>query len=88
MLNSFLDLNSDALHAATNNRNVDGNDIQLVILDPIALFSNYKLTASSGMHLEDISHSHIISLMYKLITSAKDTNDLSFGFDRDRGRRQ
>ena len=26
--------------------------------------------------------------MYKLITSAKDTDGLSIGFDRDRGRRQ
>ena len=26
--------------------------------------------------------------MYKLITSARDTEDLSIGFDRDRGRRQ
>ena len=26
--------------------------------------------------------------MYKLITTAKDANDLSIGFDRDRGRRQ
>ena len=26
--------------------------------------------------------------MYKLITSARDTDDLPFGFDRDRGRRQ
>ena len=26
--------------------------------------------------------------MYKLITSAKDTDDLSIGFDRDRGRRR
>ena len=26
--------------------------------------------------------------MYKLITSAKDSDDLSIGFDRDRGRRR
>ena len=26
--------------------------------------------------------------MYKLITSARDTDDLSIGFDQDRGRRQ
>ena len=38
---------------------------------------------SSGKHLEDISHAHIVSLMYKLITSAEDTDDLSIGFDRD-----
>ena len=86
-VNSYLELNFDVLHAATNNRYVDGNDIRLVNLGNVALFSNYKLTTSSGKHLGDLSHAHIVSLMYKLITSAKD-NDLSIGFDRDRGRRQ
>ena len=47
---------------------------------------SYKLT-SSGKHLEDISDSHIASLMYKLITSAKQIDDLSFGFNRDQKRR-
>ena len=50
----------------------------------IALFSKFKLTTSSGKHLEDISHSQIVSLMYKLITSSKDNNDLSIGLDRSR----
>ena len=59
----------------------------MVKLEPIALFSNYKLTTSSGKHLEDISHAHIFSLLYKIVTSAKDTHDLSNGFDRYRGRR-
>ena len=84
----LLDSNFDVLHAATNNRYVDGNEIRLVNLGPIALFSNYKLTTSSGKHLEDISHAHIFSLLCKLVTSAKDTHDLSFGFDRYHRRRQ
>ena len=63
LLNSYLDLNFDVLHAATNNRYVDGNDIRLVNLGPVALFSNYKLTTSSGKHLEEISNAHIVSLM-------------------------
>ena len=88
LLKSYLDLNFDILHAATNNRYVDGNDIRLVNLGPIALFSKYKSTALSGKHLDDISHAHIVSLMFKLITSAEDTNDLSICFDRDRNRRQ
>ena len=71
MLNSYLDLNFDVLHAATNNTYADGNDIRLVNLGQIALFSNYKLTTSSNEHLEDISHAHVVCLMYKLITSAK-----------------
>ena len=70
LLNSYLELNFDVLHAATNNRYVDGNDIRLVNLGPISLFSNYKLTTSSGKHLENIDHAHIVSLMYKLLTSS------------------
>ena len=88
MLNSYIELNFDVLHAADNNRYVDANDIRLVNLGPIALFSNYKLTTSSGKHLEEISYAHIVSLMYKLLTSSKDGDDLSIGFDRDRGRRK
>ena len=88
MLNSYLELNFDVSHAATNNRYVDGNDIRLVNLGPIALFSNYRLTTSSGKHLENIDHAHIVSLMYKLLTSSKGSDDLSIGFDRDRNRRQ
>ena len=52
------------------------------------MFSNFKLTTSSGKHLEDISHAHLVSLMYKLITSSKDSNDLSIGFDYSRNRRK
>ena len=88
MLNSNLDLNFDVLHAATIISHVDGNDIRLVNLRPIALISIYKLTTSSGKHLEDISLAHIVFLLYKPITSAKDTDDLSIGFHRDRGKRQ
>ena len=87
LLNSYLELNFDVLHAATNNRYADGNDIRLVNLGPIGLF-NYKLTTASGKHLENIDHAHIVSLMYKLLTSSKGSDDLSIGFDRDRGRRQ
>ena len=88
LLNSYLELNFDILRVDNNNRYVDANDIRLVNLGPIALFSNYKLTTSSGKHLEEISHAHIVSLMYKLLTSCKDSDDLSIGFDRNRGRRK
>ena len=88
LLNSYLKLNFDVLHAATNNRYVDGNDIRLTNLGPIALFSNYKLTSHSGKHIENIEHAHTTSLIYKLVTSSRGSDDLSIGFDRDRGRRQ
>ena len=89
LLNSYLELNFDVLHAAApNNRYADGNDIRLVNLGPIALFSNYKLTTSSGKHLENIDHAHIVSLMYKLLSSSKGSDDLAIGFDRDRTKRR
>ena len=88
MLNSYLDSEFDVVHAATNNRYVDGNDGRLVNLGPIALFTDCKLTTSSWKHLEDISHDYIVSLNYKVITSAKNTGDLSNEFSRDRNKRQ
>ena len=88
LLNIYLHINFDVVHAATNIRYADGNDIRLVNLGPIALFSNYKLTTGSGKLSRDIIHAHIVSLMFKLKPSAKDSNDLSFEFDRDRNRRQ
>ena len=87
MLNSYLDLNFNVLHAAIGNRYVANNDIRLVNLGPIALFSKNKLTASSGKQFEDISHARIVSLMYKLMTLSKVSDDLSIGFDRDSGRK-
>ena len=83
---SILILNFDVLHAATNNRYVNDNVERLVNLGP--LFKIYKLATSSGKHIEEISHAHIVCLLYKLISSATNTEELSFGFDRDRGRRQ
>ena len=57
-------------------------------MGPVALFNNFKLTTSSGKHLEVINHAHLVSLMYKLITSSKDSNELSIGFDYSRNRRR
>ena len=53
-----------------------------------SLFCNYKLTTSSGKHLEEISHAHIVSLFYKLLTSSRGSDDLSSGFDRSRDKRK
>ena len=51
-------------------------------------FNFYNLSPSSGKHLEENRQAHIVSLMYKLITSAEGSDDLSIGFDRDRNMRQ
>ena len=89
LLNSFLDLNFDVFHDADpDNRYVDGDDIRLVDFGPIVLFSNYILTTSNGKAIEEINNAHIACLLYKIITSSKDSDDLSIGFDRSRDRRK
>ena len=88
LLHSYIEINFDILKAATSNRYADADDIRLINLGPIALFSNYKLTTSSGKHLENIDLAHIVSLMYKLLSSSRDSDDLSIGFDCSRGKRK
>ena len=88
LLNSYIEINFDVLKAATSNRYADADDIRLINLGPIVLFSNYKLTTSSGKHSENIDHAHIVSLMYKLLSSSRDSDDLSIGFDRSRDKRK
>ena len=75
LLNSYLDLNFEVIKKVDDSRYGNGNDIRLVNLAAIALFSNFKLTTSSGKHMKDISHAHLVSLMYKLITSSKGSDD-------------
>ena len=86
-MKSYLELNFDVLQAATGNRYAVGADIRLVNLAVIALFSIHKLTTSSGKHLEEINHAHIVSLLYKFLSSSKESDDFSIGFDRIRDRR-
>ena len=88
LLISYHDINCDILPAATNISYAVDNDTRLVNLGVIGLFSNYKLRTSSVKHLEGITQTHIVPSMYKLITSATDTDDLSIDFDRDPGRKQ
>ena len=76
-----MDLNFEVIKRADTSRYANRNDIWLINLGPVALFSDFKMTKSSGKNLEEIRHSHIASLMYKLITSAKDSDDLSIGFE-------
>ena len=47
LLNSYLDLNFEVIKKADNSRYANGNDIGLVILRSIALFSISNLTTSS-----------------------------------------
>ena len=77
LLNSYHDLNFDVIHAISHDRYADGEDIRLISLGPIALLISYKLTTSSGKHLKDFSFAHIVSSMYKLTNSSRDSDDLS-----------
>ena len=88
LLDRYLDLYFGVLHAATDNRDAEVNDIRLVNLGSIALVCTYRLTTSSGQHLEGFSHAHIVCLMCKILTIAKDSDCLSIRFDRGRFRRK
>ena len=88
LLNSYLDLTFKVIQKPDNSRYGNVNDIRLVNLGHIGLISKFKLTTCSGKHLEEISHAHIVSLMYTLLTSTRGSDDLSTGFDRDRNRRR
>ena len=88
LLNSYLEKNFEVIKRADNSKYANGDDKRLVISGPIVLFSNIKLKTSSGKNLEDISHAHIVSLMDKLTSSAKYSDDLSIEFDQDRNRRR
>ena len=86
-LNSYLDLKFEVIKKTDNSRYSNSNDLRLVNLAGNALFSNFKLSTSSGKHLENISHAHLVSLRYKTRTSSKGSDDLSIGFDLSSGRR-
>ena len=38
--------------------------------------------------MEDISHAHIVSSMYKLVTLSRGSDDWFIGFERDRNKKQ
>ena len=46
------------------------------------------MTTSGGKHLEEINHAHIVSLVHRLLSSSKESDDLTIGFDRSRDRRK
>ena len=87
LLKSYLDINFEVIKKADDSIFVNGNDKKLGNLGPIALLTNFKITTFSGKHLEDICQAHIVSSMYKLITSSRCSHDLFIGFNQDRGRR-
>ena len=69
-------------------RYADGDQISLVNFGPVALFSEAKLTTSSGKHLEKVDNLHPISLMHKLLTSTQQTSQLMYGFEESQATRR
>ena len=57
-----------------------GDHMRLVNLGPIAFFIKYRFTSSCGKEIEEIDDAHFICLVYKLLSSSKDSDDLSIGF--------
>ena len=88
MISSYLCFNFDVVHPADNIRYANGNNVRLIKSGRNAFFSNFKLTAGSGKHLEDTSRAHIVSLINKRITGSEGGNDLSVDFNSDRELRQ
>ena len=78
--NSYISLEFEVLKN-DNTRYTNGDEKSLVNFGPVALFSEAKLTTSSGKHLENVDNLHPISLMYKLLTSTQQTSQLMYGFE-------
>ena len=62
-------------------RYADCDQISLVNFEPVVLFSEAKLTTSSGKHLEKVDNLLPIFLMYKHLTSSQQTSQLMYGFE-------
>ena len=89
MKDSYLELDFSITHrAGAHARYADGDHIRLVKLGPIIFFNNYRITTSSGKEIEETDNGHVICLMYKLISSSRDSDDLSIGFHRSNEARE
>ena len=78
--NSFISLEFEVLRN-DDSRFVDGDEISSVNFGQISLFSEAKLTTSSGKHFEKVDNLHPISLMIKLLTSTSQTSQFLYGFE-------
>ena len=82
---SYLELGFSVNHRADAlARYADGDHIRLVNLGPKALFNKYRLTSSTGKEKKEIDNAHDSYLMQKLLSSSRDSDDLSIGFHRNK----
>ena len=78
---SYLEICFDVTRTAGGHtRHADGDHTRLVNLGPLALVNKCRLTNSSGKEIERINRAHVFCLIYKLISSSRDGDDLSIGF--------
>ena len=81
---SYFEIVFNVTHrAGAHARYADGDQIRLVNLTIIALFHKYRITSSSGEEIEEIDNSHVICSTYNLISSSRDSDDLSIGFQKN-----
>ena len=79
----YLELDFKVTHrAGAHAQYAVGDLIRLVILGPIALFNKYRLPSSTGKETEEIDNAHLVCSLYKLISSKRDSDNLSIGFQR------
>ena len=86
---SNLELEFETIHIVGNHDDHEKtDDKRLVNLAQIALYSEHKMTTSSGKDLGRIDYAHVMSLLSKLLTSNKDSYDLSIGIDESNQKRK
>ena len=85
--NSYISLEFEVLKN-DDTRYADDDQISLVNFGPVALFSEVKLTTSSGKHLEKVDNLHPVCLMHKLLTSSQQTSQLMYGFEESQATRR
>ena len=86
---SYFEAASNVTHrAGAHARYADGDHIILVNLGPITFFNENRLASSGGKENEEIDNAHVTCLLYKLISSSRDREDLSIGFRRSNEARE
>ena len=78
--NSYISVDFERLKQ-DDTRYADGDQISSINFGTVALFSEAKLTTSSGKHLEKVDNLRIISIMHKLLTSQQQTSEMMNGFE-------
>ena len=86
---SYVEIDFSVTHrAVAHARYVDDDHIRLVNLGPIALFNKYRLASSSGKEIEEKDNAHVVCLKHKLLSSSRDSDDLSICFQRSNAVRE